>query len=237
MNDVIVGPQNIRERPAWLRWWWISLLAGIVVVVAGIVFGEAIGFAGNPEAIETGDASVMNFTMLRTVAVCVLSLAAYAIHVRWIEGRDLSELSMRGGAFGGAVQEFAVGTLLCAAMISVVVGIMALFGGFTLTEINPVSVIWPAFMMGMYAGVTEEILMRGLLLRLSERWMGSWLALLLSSLIFGLLHFTNDNSGWLPSLAIAIEAGLLLGLAYMLTRRLWMVIAMHFSWNFVQGGI
>jgi uncharacterized protein len=37
--------------------------------------------------------------------------------------------------------------------------------------------------------------------------------------------------------AIALEAGIFLGAAYMLTRRLWFVIGAHFGWNFAEGAI
>jgi membrane protease YdiL (CAAX protease family) len=38
-------------------------------------------------------------------------------------------------------------------------------------------------------------------------------------------------------LAIALTAGLLLAAAFVVTRRLWLVIGIHFAWNFTQGGI
>ena len=34
-----------------------------------------------------------------------------------------------------------------------------------------------------------------------------------------------------------LECGVLLAAAYMLTRRLWLCVGMHFAWNFAQGGI
>jgi membrane protease YdiL (CAAX protease family) len=38
-------------------------------------------------------------------------------------------------------------------------------------------------------------------------------------------------------LCIAVEAGLLLGAAYMLTRSLWLPMGLHAAWNFTQGEI
>ena len=38
-------------------------------------------------------------------------------------------------------------------------------------------------------------------------------------------------------MAIILEAGVLLGAAYVLTRRLWMAIGIHFAWNFTQAGL
>src|SRR5581483_7760086 len=39
------------------------------------------------------------------------------------------------------------------------------------------------------------------------------------------------------SAAIALEAGILLAAAYLLTRSLWLPIGLHFGWNFTEGGI
>ena len=55
--------------------------------------------------------------------------------------------------------------------------------------------------------------------------------------MFGLAHVLNPGATWFSSFAIAVEAGLLLGGAYMLTRSLWMPIGLHAAWNFTQGAI
>jgi hypothetical protein len=70
-----------------------------------------------------------------------------------------------------------------------------------------------------------------------EESLGSWLALAISALIFGLLHLANPNATLWGGIAIAIEAGVMLAAAYMYTRRLWLPIGIHFAWNFTQGAI
>ena len=65
--------------------------------------------------------------------------------------------------------------------------------------------------------------------------MGSWISIFFSGLLFGFAHAANPNSTIFSSVAIGIEAGILLAAVYMLTRKLWMVIGLHFAWNVVQG--
>jgi hypothetical protein len=79
--------------------------------------------------------------------------------------------------------------------------------------------------------------MRGVVFRILEQWLGSWIALFLSAAIFGLLHLLNPGATLLNAAAIMFEAGILLAAAYMLTRRLWLCIGIHFAWNFTQGGV
>ena len=59
----------------------------------------------------------------------------------------------------------------------------------------------------------------------------------LTALLFGASHLANPNATIFSAAAIAIEAGIMLGAAYMYTRSLWLPIAIHFSWNFAESGI
>jgi hypothetical protein len=83
----------------------------------------------------------------------------------------------------------------------------------------------------------EEIALRGVLFRILEEWWGSLGALAFSAVVFGALHLPNQNSSLLAALAIAIEAGILLGAAFMLSRNLWLPIGIHWAWNFFEGPV
>jgi len=84
----------------------------------------------------------------------------------------------------------------------------------------------------------EELQTRGYvfqsLLTLGGRRFGPVLALGLTSFVFGGLHGGNANVTW-RAVAILIVVGLEFGIAYLVTRRLWLPIGMHFSWNLVEG--
>ena len=92
-------------------------------------------------------------------------------------------------------------------------------------------------MLFLAVAVGEEIVCRGVIFRLiDERW-NTWVALLVSALLFGWMHISNDNATWWSSMAIAIEAGLLLGAAYKWSGTLWVPIGIHWAWNYTQGNI
>jgi hypothetical protein len=58
-----------------------------------------------------------------------------------------------------------------------------------------------------------------------------------TSAFFGILHLNNPNSpGWLSTVNTML-AGVLLALAYLKTRGLWMPIGIHWAWNFFLGPI
>jgi membrane protease YdiL (CAAX protease family) len=80
----------------------------------------------------------------------------------------------------------------------------------------------------------EELSFRGYILQnLNAEW-GTSVALLASSVLFGLFHGANPNVSPIALLNICI-AGVLLAVCYMATRGLWLPMAFHFSWDFVQG--
>jgi uncharacterized protein len=81
------------------------------------------------------------------------------------------------------------------------------------------------------------LLFRGVLFRSVEDMFGSWISLIFSSAVFGFVHLLNPGGTLTGAIYISIEAGLLLAAAYMLTRRLWLSIGFHMSWNYVQSAI
>ncbi|MEA3264495.1 MAG: type II CAAX endopeptidase family protein [Pseudomonadota bacterium] len=170
--------------------------------------------------------------LLGAVILAALFILAYKGYKRWIERAPDRELE-----FAGAGRELALGLAGGAALFSVMTGIVALLGGFEIMGLRGAGAIWSMLSLAVFSSVFEEILLRGIVFRQLEAWLGSWIALALSSALFGALHITNPGATWFSSVAIAVEAGILLGAAYMLTRRLWLAIGIHAAWNFTQGWV
>jgi membrane protease YdiL (CAAX protease family) len=166
------------------------------------------------------------------LAAAVLTVLVY----RWIVGRTehrpLVELAREG-----AVARIGLGTLIGVAMFGAVIANIALMGHYSVDGIGT-----PAGALGLIgfmagAAVTEELFYRGVLLRLIEQWLGSWAALAITALIFGLSHLINPNATLWGAIAITIEAGAMLGAAYIATRNLWFPIGLHFGWNVAASAI
>ena len=94
-------------------------------------------------------------------------------------------------------------------------------------------------------GIYEELVVRGYLLKnLAEGLsfgplvgkVGILLALLISSVIFGLAHAGNPNASAVSNFYLFL-AGLLLGLPFVLTDELAIPIGLHITWNFFQGNV
>lgn len=87
------------------------------------------------------------------------------------------------------------------------------------------------------AAIQEELVFRGILFRLLERTLGSWIALILSALAFGVIHLMNPGATLVSALAITITAGVIMAAIYLLTRSLWWVIGLHLGWNLFEGPV
>jgi uncharacterized protein len=161
-----------------------------------------------------------------------LMLWLYRGEVQYFERRDVLEL-----APDGAARRVSIGIVLGAVLFSVVFALLALggyvkhpkFGGFTgLPEQLAASIA---------AAVGEELIFRGAIFRITDERLGTAAALLISSILFGLLHAANPGATAVSTVAIAVEAGALLGMAYSASGSLWLPMGLHFGWNFTEGGV
>jgi len=172
--------------------------------------------------------------LLADAAIIILSL----LGVFWPFFRYVERAPTGLFAHGGRAKELAAGLAAGALIFAIIVGVVAALGGYQVTGGSGIETIWePLAGAALISGFTEELLFRGILFRYIEKAAGSWVALALTSALFGAAHLFNPGATWFSSLAIAVEAGILLGAVYMLTRHLWAAMGLHAAWNFTQGWI
>ena len=162
--------------------------------------------------------------------LAVLCLATYILAARLIERRTPTELAANRVLPEGAAG-VGIGFLLFAAVMAILLAV----GVYHPAGWGTTSGLANGFFFAVMAGITEEILFRGLLFRLSSKIVGTWGALIFTSLLFGLAHKANPGATLASSVAIELEAGVLLGAAYAATQRLWLPIGLHIGWNFTEG--
>lgn len=172
------------------------------------------------------------WTTVVALLTALLVFAAYKGCKRWLERAPDAEL-----ALPGAGRELAIGLLLGAALFTAATAIVARLGGISFLGVRGMGDVWSMLAVGIISGAFEETLFRGVLFRHLETMLGSWLALALTAAFFGAAHIFNPDATWFAAFAIMMEAGILLGAAFMLTRRLWLAIGIHAAWNFTQGWV
>ena len=80
------------------------------------------------------------------------------------------------------------------------------------------------------AALAEEVAFRGFAFRRLIDAVGPTAATIFLSLLFGIAHMLNPGSTW-TSTIITTLAGLLLAIAWLRTRGLWLGWGFHFAWN------
>lgn len=222
--------ENPSEPSVWKRIWHFPLVAMIVGTILAIGSLLPSSFLSK-WMLDTGLPEQLRSIILSLLTV-IAAFVVYKLAIRRLGGKKHDDLPLDRTALSHTTLGFLGGAVL----ISTTVGLAALAGVYRIDGPGGFS-DWAStlFVAGLYAGFFEELLLRGVIFRWLEELTGSWIALALSALLFGFLHAGNDNATIFSSLAIAIEAGILLGAAYMLTRSLWLAIGLHAGWNVVQG--
>lgn len=199
----------------------LVLLGGALFVMMGFSNSFMEQFAATPLA-----------ALAVVAAMAAGGLALYVAFVRLVEGRPANEL-----AVPALRRELGIGLVIGSGLYALSVLILMMLGAYRIDGLNPWTFMLPAMAMALSSGIFEELLFRGVLFRIVEESLGSWISLLVSSFVFGFLHLINPAATVMGALFISIEAGLLLAAAYMVTRRLWMSMGFHMAWNYTQSGI
>jgi uncharacterized protein len=99
--------------------------------------------------------------------------------------------------------------------------------GLTERATDPVGVVLLVLIVGIGAPIVEEIFYRGLLQRVLIRLLGTWPGVILTAVLFGVVHFQFLQ---LPALAVF---GLVAGILTLRTGRLGPAIVAHVAFNMI----
>lgn len=220
------GPKALAALPSTGR---MPILQGLILFF-GMGVAQIIAFS-----VDDAVAAAMGPTaghVIRVLLSVLFAIGVYLLAVRLIGRRPATD-------FEGIrwCTELVTGIFLGTLLMCAVVGVAWAAGTYRVEGLNPNALVSVAAANSILAGVSEEIMFRAGLLRLIEHRLGTWWALTLTSVLFGAAHLANPQADWWGAIAIALEAGVLLGACYIVTRRLWLVMGLHAAWNFTQGGI
>ncbi len=203
----------------------VAMVIALIATIgpAGLVAGFFERVVGTSEAANR----------IGSVATVIVMIASYKLVVRHLGERQHDDLSGPGAA-----GQLAAGLALGATVFAAIVAVAWLTGAYIVVGEGDTRNLWTALIAdGLFPAVTEEIIYRGILFRWIEEFAGSWAALILSSALFGLSHMQNPNADLISTVGLMFEGGVLLGGAYMLTRRLWLPMGIHAAWNLTQGEV
>ena len=207
---------------------FVRMIFGLLVCFAAFIILQNI--AAKLSILAGFDKDFRN--LIKGIMASVAVIFAYKLFYQKIENREVTEIGVKG-----IVKNLTLGISIGVVLQCLTVLVIYLNNGFKVQSVNPVSFIIIPLTVAFTVAIFEEILIRGILFRIIEEKLGSYIALIISAIIFGGLHLINPNSSLISATCVAVEGGLLLGAAYIYSRSLWLPIAIHFAWNFMQSGI
>jgi uncharacterized protein len=172
-------------------------------------------------------------TLVIAAATALGTVLSIWIMQRFFSGPSLLDLGLRlrPGWLSDTIIGLALGPIMFMAIL-----LLLLAAGWASIEGGTIgaSGLLTAFVTYVLVGFSEEVLARGWVFQVLERGRGTTVAVIGSATIFALLHAFNPGFGLTALLGLFL-AGLLFAQAYVVTRQLWLPIAMHLSWNFSEG--
>jgi membrane protease YdiL (CAAX protease family) len=106
------------------------------------------------------------------------------------------------------------------------------WGGLRAGGVISFGLAWAA--ASLLIGFNEELALRGYLLQALWRGIGFWPALVITSLVFGTLHISNQGEGAI-GVATAVLGGAIMALGVRGTGALWWSIGLHGAWDYVEN--
>ncbi|UCE65703.1 MAG: CPBP family intramembrane metalloprotease [Candidatus Zixiibacteriota bacterium] len=216
--------------------WRILIFIVFYILLSRILSKVTLGIFDYP------DKTAWSWWVTRGFVVILASSMVVWVIRKYIDKKTFISLGLRLDSL--AVKDFFMGLVISGLMIGTIF-IIFLISGFL--EIGEVSwnnsgifaafeiLLW-FFGIGLAVGWSEELAFRGYLLQNMKDGMGMFWAVLLSCLLYGLLHMSNPNSTLLSGVLIAVF-GLLRIFGWLRTSQLWLSMGMHVGWDFFQGPI
>lgn len=218
----------------WRTGWRI---VAMFALLAGVVMGVNVGWRalGLPGQNDTGPWLFMVFAML----VAGPAFAVIVLLLRFFEQRGPAAIGMPFVA--NAWKTTAAGTLLGAVPVCLTLGVAVLSGYGTISAGNMdfaklLPVMLPMLIAGFFLAAWEEFVLRGYLLRQLSIGFNPTAAVLITAVLFGLMHSGNPGANWQGLLYTAI-GGVLMGWIVVRTGSLWLMIGYHFGWNATASGL
>ena len=204
-------------------------------------FSIAIGYLTEFFSPGNGVASIQEFFIHYILYYELFSFVfILLLFIFWVKVIEKNSLSSLGFVKKNWLKYLGWGILLSFLQMGVIALVYQVsgIGTFELNELSlePILFILGLFPFWLIQGGTEEVATRGWLLTRIAARTNLPLAIAISSSLFGILHLGNSGVTFISLLNIVLD-GVLAGLLLIYTDSIWLVVAQHGTWNYVQGNL
>jgi membrane protease YdiL (CAAX protease family) len=211
-----------------LRVGWRVLLGILLAIAANVLAASLAAFRRSGE---------LGFDLIYRPLAMVLLIGGFSlleIFADQTEGSPLAAQGLRRRCWG---RDFLLGLAIGAGLIAISVAAMAVLGHVSFQLIwdhqVPGNLLAVLYMLAT-AAMTEELMFRGYPFQRLVEALGAVPAILVLSALFGYAHARNPHVSRL-ALLNTLLVGILLAVAYLRTRALWLPWGIHLAWNAALG--
>jgi len=212
---------------------WIRILKLIIPYLFIVGFFQFIGMLINGVDFENYDPSARTSEqhLINTFFSLLGTFFVLWLFMKYVDKEKFINL---GFHIKNRLKDFNYGIVIGAFILIVGYLLLLFMDEINFKEIvfNPKEIIITILIYSIVA-LVEEVLFRGYILRNLMISFNKYTALIISSLLFSLMHGFNPNIDLFSFIDLFL-AGILLGVSYVYTKNLWFPIALHFSWNLTQ---
>lgn len=216
---------------------WPRILCGFGVLFVGLMAAQSAGFWVAEALHQWGVSLLLAYVALGGVEVVLMALVL-ALLCHFLLGGTLADIRVtpfRLSLFWAVV---AVMMPLMVVVLSIVAGGHWEISPFS-NEMKGVSIGWAVCYVGLATGIVEEAIFRGFLLATLEQRMGRRFAIIVPSVLFGVVHVMGRpmDVGSFVQMVVAVSlVGILLSLITLETGNIWNAALIHAVWNMIIIG-
>ncbi len=207
----------------------LAMLFSNRAYVKALIDGDRM--AGYLIGAEIATSDTYMLTMLGTE---ILMITVVCLFCKLIQKRKMSTL---GFCKKGMVKEYLIGALAGFAVFSVVLWGAVAVGALDMPflSFNFSVGMFLLYLVGfMIQGMAEEVMCRSYFLVSVARRYPLWVAVLLNSLVFALLHLANSGVSVLAFVNLTLF-GIFASMYFVRRGNIWGIAAFHSIWNWIQG--
>ena len=220
-----------------MKGWLKAILFFIAWILTQVIITSPLIIALGTDGESLNKISAPDRTTIQILTAILQLIGTGFIVYIFLKYIDKTPFKNLGLSLQGKGKHLGLGLLLGIGLISVGMLALTMAGMITLSYSNPNTLaLATSSILFAIVAVNEEIMARGYLLRVLMESCNKYWALIISAVVFAILHGLNPNVSWVALLNLFL-AGCLLGVYYIHYNNLWFSIGLHFTWNYFQGPI
>lgn len=245
VSDITVQPEQEYLKPV-IKYGWLrallfliaSFFVSMIGQVIGVIFVSIIFGVDLQEAFQNPGDLIKNIGVWGFLTITIFGFLPMLL-TTWIFRKYIDKKSFKslGFDFSNYKSDFVKGMLWGIGLMFFGFLVLLSMGNLSIESVQfiPTQIIGYLLLFSVVS-LNEEIMVRGYILNNFTDSVNKYLALIITAILFGIMHGLNANISWIGLLNI-ILAGILLGIYYIHKQNLWFPIGIHFTWNFFQGPV